>query len=63
MINFFSNLSFKHYAVLAALFTSLGSMVSSLPNWPMALQPSFVGGLLGVVASMFVALNTEKVQQ
>lgn len=49
----------KHYLLIGAALTSLGTMVGSLPSWD-AITPLFVGGLLGSLGSTITALYMQR---
>jgi hypothetical protein len=50
-------MSAKHWAIIVAIVASIGLQLTSLHDWS-AITPTFVGGLLGLIASNVAALFT-----
>ena len=53
----------EHWGVLAGVLSSLGLIISSLSGWDEALRPAFVGGAMGAVASVIVAIYSHPPSQ
>ena len=50
----------KHIALVAGCLVGLSAIVSTLADWHQALNPTFVGGALGVVGAQLGAIYSER---
>lgn len=48
----------KHYLLIVAFLTGLGTAISGLHDWRDALAPLFIGGAMVQIASLIGALFT-----
>jgi len=50
----------KHFALVAGCLMGLGAMTSALSDWREALNPAFIGGVLGVIGTQVGAIFSER---
>lgn len=50
----------KHILLVGLSLSGIGAMMSALPDWAAALEPTFIGGVIGVVGAQITSLYTER---